>query len=380
MAVFRFSAGVGYLKMERAMNLETLDVHGTPRELGLSQGEAFRSRIEAFVQIRLAAVRSYMTERGQPEGWELLFEVGAKSLSLFANWDPDGYAEHQGIADGANIDFLQLFICANMTDMRDAVLLCAQSGRPLERLPDEGCTSVLIPSSHTQNGNPLVGQTWDLNPPDVEHIVAVRRRPHEGPQTWSVTCNGCLSLMGMNEYGLAVGTTNIKTYGSRPGVGYLSILHRALRAHSVDEAKGVVQNAPHAGAHTYWLADGAQQIEWEASPNETHLRTTEEGPLWRTNHCLSEEHRLKEGEVVSESSKKRFLRVEDWFKECADFDKDALIRIFSSRSDGVHSVNRYPEDEQGTATNAVFIADPITKTAWACRGPADRGTWVTLSF
>ena len=54
--------------------------------------------------------------------------------------------------------------------------------------------------------------------------------------------------------------------------------------------------------------------------------------------------------------------------------------IFSDRSAGVLSVNRYAEDEQGTATNAVFIAVPAERKAYACRGPADRGRWYTLAF
>ncbi len=54
--------------------------------------------------------------------------------------------------------------------------------------------------------------------------------------------------------------------------------------------------------------------------------------------------------------------------------------VFSDRGDGSNSINRYEEDQQGTATNAVFIASPSERKAWACRGPADRGEWQELSF
>jgi hypothetical protein len=50
------------------------------------------------------------------------------------------------------------------------------------------------------------------------------------------------------------------------------------------------------------------------------------------------------------------------------------------RSDGVDSINRYTEDEQGTTTNACIIAVPERLELWACRGPADRGQWVQLPF
>ena len=54
--------------------------------------------------------------------------------------------------------------------------------------------------------------------------------------------------------------------------------------------------------------------------------------------------------------------------------------LFSDRSDGINSINRYAEDLQATATNAVFIAVPARREAHACRGPADRGEWARLSF
>lgn len=361
------------------ITLERVEVSGAPRALGQGQGEHFRERVQAFVQMRYEAVAGYFADRGRDD-WRKLLDVGAESFAMFEAWDPAGHAEQVGIAEGANVDPHRLFTACNMTDMRDAVLLAAPSGPPLKKVVDEGCSSLMVPADRTASGHPLVGQTWDLNPPDVEYVVAVHRRPDEGPATWSVTCTGCLSLMGFNAEGVAVGTTNIKTYGSRPGVGYLSILHRAIRSGSLDEALEVVRTAPHAGAHTYWLADAARQVEVEASPNAQLERDTSEGPIWRTNHCLLEDHRGIEGEVPSDSTKARFERLRELLEPARDMDVDGLRAVFADRGRGVHSINRYAEDAQGTATNAVLIVDPAERGGWACRGPADRGEWVELTL
>lgn len=364
------------------LKLETLHVRGDARALGEGQGEHFRERIEQFVDMRFEAVRGYLAERGMRSSMGRLLEVGAEGLQMQARWDPEGHAEHVGIADAARIDRARLFTATNMTDNRDAVLLAAARGEPLTKkqafAKDEGCSSLLVPADSTEEGVPFAGQTWDLNPPDVAFVVAIRRSPEEGPETWGVTCTGCLTLMGLNEHGLAVGTTNIKTYGSRPGVGYLSILHRAVRCGSVREASAIVREAPHAGAHTYWLADAEQQLEWEASPTGQHVRTTEEGPIFRTNHCLNDAHVAIEGEVVSESSRMRFARLGEHLAK--KISHVGIQSVFSDRGDGSNSINRYEEDQQGTATNAVFIASPSERKAWACRGPADRGEWQELSF
>lgn len=361
-----------------AIQLPTLHVKGDARALGRAQGEHFREGIQTFVAMRFEAVRGYMRDRGTGDGLPRLAEVAAAGLEIQKRWDPEGHAEHLGIAEAADLDPVRLFTATNMTDNRDAVLLAAASGEPLSPKKDEGCSSLLVPASHSKPGWAFAGQTWDLNPPDVAYVVAIHRTPDEGPQTWTVTCNGCLTLMGLNEHGLACGTTNIKTYGSKPGVGYLSILHRAVRCRDATKAREVVRTAPHAGAHTYWIADATMQLEWEASPNAQVERTTADGPVFRTNHCLSDAHCAVQGEVVSESSTSRFERLKAGLAEPVD--RDDLIALFSDRSDGDKSINRYEEDGMGTATNAVFIAEPAKKRAFACRGPADRGAWIELAF
>ena len=361
------------------MKLEHIVVSGSPREMGRAQGEAFRDRIGPFMDMRLDAVRGYLRQRGYTGAWERILEVGKESFGLFEAWDPAGHSELVGIAEGAGVDPERLFTTTNMTDMRDAVLLAATSGPPLSPVADEGCSSLLVPAGHTAAGRPLVGQTWDLNPPDVDYVVAIHRKPEDAPEAWTVTCTGCLTLMGINAEGVATGTTNIKTYGSKPGVGYLSILHRVIRCRSVDEAVPLVQSAPHAGAHTYWIADAQRQVELEASPNAQVLRDASTGPVWRTNHCIADAHTTIEGEVVGESSKARYARLGELLDE-GGHTLESLKVLFADRSGGVLSINRYPEDAQGTATNAVFIASPVDRKAWACRGPADRGEWIELGF
>ena len=366
------------MKPEAPFILETLEVGGSFAELGRGQGEALREPIGRFVEMRFKAMQGYFAERGRPDDWKKVAESGRSSRAIYERWHPEGHAEMAGIAEGAGIDIDRLFTATNMTDMRDTILLSAASGAPLTKVVDEGCSSLLVPASKSKDGIALAGQTWDLNPPDIEYVVAIHRKPSEGPQTWAVTCTGCLTLMGINEHGLSVGTTNIKTYGSKPGVGYLSILHRAVQSRDAAEAMLVVEQAPHAGAHTYWLADADQQVEYEASPSGQFLRRADEAPIYRTNHCISEKHVGIQGEVVGESSLARFARLGELLAEPVD--ATSLRAIFADRSQGLNSINRYSEDDTGTATNAVFIAEPARQRAFACRGPADRGEWIELGF
>ncbi|MEE2756758.1 MAG: C45 family peptidase [Myxococcota bacterium] len=361
--------------MAEEIKLDIIDVAGTASIMGQKQGEALRTRIHEFIEVRMAAVHQYAKDRGRRSADGIL-DVGRQSLEIYAQWDPDGYTEHVGIATGANVDPVLLYTSTNMTDMRDALLLKDGVRPPVD---DEGCSSLLIPSHMTKDGLAIVGQTWDLNPPDIEYVVAIRRRPDSGLETWSVTCAGCLTLMGLNSSGVAVGTTNIKTYGSKPGVGYLSVLHRMLRSHTTKQASHRLLSAPRSGAHVFWVADPTDLREYETTPDSAILREPIDAAVCHTNHCLHETHIAKQAEACSSSSDSR-LNTINQLLAAGDHDIESVKNVFADRSKGFDSINRYPEDDQGTATNSVFIARPAQREAYACRGPADRGQWYHLTF
>lgn len=354
------------------LELTRIECRGSARAMGRAHGEALRPRIQAFVAQRRDALVSYFTERGQAERVAEFDAAGRACLEVAARFDPEGTEEHRGIAEAAGIDAAALYAAANMTDVRDVLLLPSSPDR-------EGCTSLLVPALLTAEGRVIAAQTWDLNPDDLEFVVAVHRVPERGPETWSVTCAGALSLVGMNAAGVAVGTTNIKTRASRPGVGYLSILHRALREGTRAGAREVFRTAPRAAAHTYWTADESGANELETDPEAIVERALESGPIVQTNHCQAPELSAREGEEASSSSRRRLARALELLARGGS-DVASVQRLFADRSDGVDSINRRPEDAQGTTTNACVVCVPATRTFYACRGPADRGRWYQLPF
>lgn len=357
-----------------SMTLPQFTVTGAPEEMGRQYGELCRERIQAFVSDRVSAVEDYLKEAGHTET-SRLFDVGALCLERVRDFDPQGYAEHWHIAEGAEIDPVLLFTTANMTDIRDIIAL---PGDP-PVLEDEGCTAALLPPDATLTGRSLQGQTWDLNGPDVNYVVAVHQIPDNGPETWAVTCAGCQTLMGMNEHGVAVGTTNLKTRGARVGVPYLSVLHLALRQNSLEAASRIVQHAPVAGSHSYWIGDANQAVEWERTPDTAYSRTTQNGTVVRSNHCLFDENINLESDL-SESTHTRFERMQTLLDQSDKHTLESLMKLFSDRSDGRLSINRFAEDQSGATTNAVVAFNPADLEFLACRGQADKGVWTKLEF
>lgn len=360
-----FSPAEGYA-------LPRVECHGSPRELGQAQGEALRSRIEAFVAQRVTALQAYLSERGASHRFAEFLSLGRACREAARAFHPDGIEEHDAIAEAAHVDASLLYAATNMTDVRDVLVLPAASDR-------EGCTTVLVPPDGSRQHVLMAGQTWDLNPTDLDFVVAVHRRPDNGPQTWSITCTGALSLMGMNAEGVAVGTTNIKTRASRIGAGYLTLLHRAIGSRSMPEAIAAIRAAPRAAAHTYWVADAQGASELECDPEAVIERQLANQAVVQTNHCQSELLRAREGELPSSSSQRRLLRAQRVLAS-GGHDVATLQALFADRSDGLDSINRYPEDAQGTTTNACMVCIPAKLELWACRGPADRGIWQQLEL
>ena len=320
------------------------------------------------------AVETYLSERGHA-GTSRLFDAGAQCLELLRTYDPQGYSEHNAIAKGAQVDPTRLFTTANMTDIRDIILLPGES--PV--LEDEGCTVALLPPSKTKTGKCLQGQTWDLNGPDVKYVIALHQIPDDGPEMWTVTCAGCQTLMGMNEHGVTVGTTNLKTRGAQVGVPYLSVLHLALKQTSLEAASAVFEKAPVAGSHSYWAGDKTRSIEWERTPHTAFSRTTDNGAIVRANHCLFDENSQLETDL-SPSTHARFNRMTTLIEQSDQHTLESLKTLFADRLDGRLSINRFAEDQSGATTNAVVAMNPADLEFLACKGNADKGIWTKLEF
>jgi isopenicillin-N N-acyltransferase-like protein len=352
------------------LTLPLIEVSGTPRAMGRAYGEAVRELVHGFMADRVRAGSLFVRQRRV--GGDFL-ATAAACLAILKEWDPSGWDEHHGVAEGAGVDPVGLYAAGNLTDIRDAACF-----RPLSASAEsEGCTTALVPASRSASGAPLAGQTWDLNPPDLDFVVALRRRPSKGPATVSVTCAGCPNLMGLNADGLAFGTTNLKVHGVRPGVPYLSILHRLSRERDRAGSAAVLRSSPRAAAHSYWLADPTGIEDWECTADRA-LPRSGDGPLCRTNHCLDAGHAALQDEPPTSSSLARLASVGARLAAPCLGVED-LRGLFADRSGGLDAINRYAEDGTGTATNACMIAEPRERRLHACRGPADRGAWVTLS-
>ncbi len=359
------------------VTLDTIELAGTSEAMGEAFGEHTRGETRQLYERRLIAALEYMRERRGHRGTTRDVLTAAEAcLPATRRFDPEGYTEFEGIARGAGLTEAQLFVTQGLTDLRDFL---AFGDRPAD---SEGCSSFVHIAADEQAPPVLAGQTWDLMDDNMPFVRLVHRKPEDAPETLSITLTGCLSLIGLNSEGVCVGNTNLQTKDARPGVQYLSIIHRALRSRNAKEALEVVSGAPRAAAHYYYTADRfgtAWGIECSAT-NEARVEITE-GTYVHCNHVLDPRLKALEVPVTDESTGFRQKRLSELFgaltESSTPVTPERARGAFSDREGGDNCICRYNTGADDISTNAAVIMNPHTGELHACRGQPDRGRWIT---
>ena len=351
------------------MNILTLA--GSPNAMGQAFGETCRDAIVTFYALRVEnAIRQALRYGGRVVDEGDLLTAAKACIPATRQHHPDGFMELVGIAHGADLPIEKIVALGGLTDLRDRLCWPGQ----LEAFG--GCSSFIVAQDHTVSGETLCGQTWDLATDNLPFVLAVHRKPDNGPMTWCLTTVGCLSLIGINEHGIAIGTTNVRTTDARPGVTYLSLMHKALSCRDHASAVAAVVDAQRAGGHYFYVLDGAGRataIECSAR----HATTTEvtSGSYIHTNHCLVDRNQRFEGVAPSPSSLARQDRLTALISQGPTSFDDAR-RFLGDREGGANAICR--DNIDGINTNGAVVMAPQSGRIEAVHGLPRPGGWQSL--
>ena len=352
--------------------MRVLHFAGTPARMGEDFGESCREAIAELYALRLEnALAQALRYGGRSASEADLLALARECLASSAAFHPDGAAELEGIARGARLSPERVLAMNGLTDLRDALAW----GGPLEAAG--GCTAFVVQRDRTADGRLWAGQTWDLGTENQPYVVGVHRRPLGAPETWCVTTVGCLSLMGMNAEGVAIGTTNLRTKDAGPGVPYLGVIHAALEAASAADAARRIAGAPRAGGHAYTVVDRfGEAFAVECTARRSRTFALRGGFHVHTNHCLVPEHQALEAEISFVSSQARHARMQELLRDAERIDGAFLERALADGANGKLAICR--DDFEGISTNAALVVTPDGPGLRACQGLPSRGAWLDL--
>lgn len=308
-----------------------------PKQRGQAYGEAARQRIEKII-----AVYREIFHRITGETWEETVVRGAPFILKAKEFAPDLVEEIQGIAEGANRAFEDIFLLNARSEILFNPQVLAQE-----------CTAVAALPEATKNGDTLLAQNWDWYKEVIDCQVILKIDQREGkPALVTFTEAGQLAKIGMNAAGIGLAVNNLTSDKPRTGVPWIFLTRRILESSYLAQALGYVLNTGRAHSINFLIGYAAgEAVDLETSPVEEHVLWPENGICVHTNHYLEPGRDFRDLKSVRDpylSSYLRWRRAQKGLTELKGaIDVPGIQNILKDHMDKPFSVcmHRNPADE-----------------------------------
>jgi isopenicillin-N N-acyltransferase-like protein len=275
--------------------LHTLQVEGSPREMGLQHGEVMREPIR-----ELAAIRYDLLRRRMP-GWSAsaISDLALEQLSVLAR-HADAREEFSGIAEASGLTSEALVILNNYTDMRDF------------QSPDEGCSTFAV----RDESRYVCGQTWDMHASARPYVMHLSKPGPDGAEILTLT--GCMAIAGINRHNIAVLINNMNCSETATNLMWPALVRGMLACRTETQAAAFLNAHLPCSGHNYLLCGNDAMMNFESTGQQLDLTfRASYGSVFHTNHYLG---RLAEYEVLekrSATSIPRYAALEEFFSDSA---------------------------------------------------------------
>lgn len=245
----------------------SLEVRGTPREMGLSHGEELRDQIQ---ELYLQRLNILLAESGLDQGSVLA--AAADGWAAVERHCARISQEIAAVGEAANLSPAQLIVAGAYTDLADVLDAAPESASE--------CT-VAVSDTGTIFG------TWDSHPGASDAMVVLRREPTESPGTIALTTAGWPVQFGINSQGVCFAITNLTPQrASRSGLPYIAAVAEVAGSQSTADATGWLQHQDFMSGHSYVIADGEAAAVVETAATGSEVRSVQAGVEVQTNHYL----------------------------------------------------------------------------------------------
>jgi predicted choloylglycine hydrolase len=314
------------------MNIESIPVielkETDPKKRGRTYGEAAKGRIETII-----AVYREIFHRTTGETWEETVDRGAPFILKAKAFAPDLLEEIQGIAEGADRAFEDIFLLNARSEILFNPQVLAQE-----------CTTIAALPEATKSGDTLLAQNWDWYNQVMDCQVILKVGPREGkPALITFTEAGQLAKIGMNAAGIGLVVNNLTSDQPRPGVPWIFLTRRILESSYLAQALGYVLNTGRAHSINFLIgyAEG-EAVNLETSPVEEHVVWPENGICVHTNHYLKPGINFRDLKPLRDPYLSTYLRCRRAHKRMAelkgDIDVQAIQNILKDHMDKPYSV------------------------------------------
>ncbi len=392
--------GDASLRREGGNNI--IKLKGAPYEMGYQHGRLLADEIRRGCVPLFSDPISHNIQYAEKPKWMRWLLLKYLEIAVFAPVElntPKEYLEEiKGIADGAGLDYKDVFIANFYSDLSMAMVPGVIGKKALDfglQVEAGECSSFAAAGRATYGGKLIFGRNTDYSGQGLwgPNQTIFFYEPENGYRYVRVSTAGLIKCnSAMNEMGMVIGGHFMGYDGADPaGVSFTVFENMIMRgAKDIDGAIKILKDNKRGGAFGFLVADGKVKdaVVFESSPDLLGIRRMEGGSMVLTNFATTEE--LKEVDLMARYSlvmrnlMGRYVRLTRLIEENYGRITPALAAKFmSDHIDPILKVERgfgHTVCGANNVTSVVFL--PADGFFWAATGkePACANEYIGFDF
>jgi isopenicillin-N N-acyltransferase-like protein len=349
--------------MARTYMLPVIEASGKPFDMGRMIGRKCAAKA-AVMRRNMAAAIAHSTGAS----WESALRRAGRHLPYAEEFYPDYVEEIRGYAEGARIEFEDVFACC-----------CHELLSPLSF---KGCTDIAVSGDVTLKGNTLAAHNEDWSEDGLGTVVLLHARPSAKPEFVCTAYGGILPSSGMNNAGITLTGNALEQNDVRIGVPKVFPARRVLEARRIGEALSWAMPRERASSYNNICCDRNGEIySLEGSATDCAWLYADDGYMVHTNHYTSDRMRRYEADPSATAcSIFRYHRAERLIRgQLGSVTAESLMEIMRDHANKPCSIcrhadqGRHPLDVSETIFSVIY--DLSALEAHVVRGKPCSGTY-----
>jgi isopenicillin-N N-acyltransferase-like protein len=320
--------------------VKTLNLKGSFKEIGRLHGKEGKQEVTQSLETYERLFHGY-----SKINWAKAREQAMHHYDAVEKHDPDLIEEMVGLAEGAGVDFEDIFVL----NARSEIAL-ANYGEDSLSFAD-GCTAIAV--TPPLSDDTIIGQNWDWKGTQEKSLLLLNIEQKGKPVIKMVTEGGIIGKIGMNMSGVAVCLNALLTNKKTKQVPVHLGLRSVLNSSSLHEAISKIKSGQMASTANFLIASEqgpnmAMAANVEVSPVGIDMMGAENGSVTHTNHICSQEIKQQiedRNEFIFDDSMIRKNRAEQLVnmkvQQKQKITEDDFKEWFSDRFNYPNSINHY---------------------------------------
>ncbi len=319
------------------MKFKEITIQGTPYVRGLSYGQQCREEIGVSIK-----VYGTLFEELKGLSWKDARKISEFYLSKTRDFAPDYVEEMRGIAEGANVDIL------------DIAALNARTEIMFAQLDAQECTTLSLLPPATEGGQVIAAQNWDFYRQLRDSMMILHVHQENKPNFVMVSEAGMIGGIGMNDRGIGVLLNALTADTTCQGIPLRTRMRAMLDSDTLAEAYAKGSHKPTSVGHLVATHKDGVAIAFEMDSKGIETIIPEDGVWVHTNHYLGPKMYQAHDAAPRASTYIRLQRIQALVKEAhGKITKETVMEMLQDHAGYPYSLCTHENSKNPVTTQYV---------------------------